>query len=101
MVVLLHRTVVVHMHFVLVRRYVNDVIYDTPGCVESLIRLHFSAIDRTWDEAAQFYLFFITLQERPICVIRASLAMYRRWRSGTRKVVYRLDLLVYGVLEQH
>jgi hypothetical protein len=27
MVVLLHRTVVVHMHFVLVRRYVNDVIY--------------------------------------------------------------------------
>jgi hypothetical protein len=27
--------------------------------------------------------------------------MYRRWRSGTRKVVYRLDLLVYGVLEQH
>jgi hypothetical protein len=35
-----------------------------------------------------FTCFWITLHERPICVIRASIGqMCRRWRSGTKRLV--------------
>jgi hypothetical protein len=89
------------MHFVLVRRYVNDVIYPRM-CQRAWYDSTSVRSIGHWDEAAQFYLFFGSLcTNDPSASFELQLGNVSSVAIWNQKGWYRLDLLVYGVLEQH